>query len=272
VVASFNFPESELLAEIYAQALAGAGIPVVRELDLGPRELVLPAFQQGFVDVVPEYLGSALAGLQPNVAVGASDTPTERAELARAVHPWAGEVLTPAPAENQNGFVVTRATAEKYGLRAVSDLARLAGQMTLTGPAECPRRDYCLEGLRRVYGLRFRGFVPFDAEQERVTALNEGVADVAVMFTTDAYLATGDLMLLADDRSLQPAENVVPLVSRAAASRYGARLTQTLDGVSARLTTANLIFLNWRVLLDGKDPRAEARGWLERHGLLARPA
>jgi osmoprotectant transport system substrate-binding protein len=272
VVASFNFPESELMAEIYAQALAGAAIPVVRELNLGPRELVLPAFQEGLVDVVPEYVGSALAGLRPNAPMPAADTATEWAQLARAVHPWAGQVLTPAPAENQNAFVVTRATAEKYGLRAVSDLARVAGHMTLTGPAECPARDYCIEGLRRVYGVRFRGFLPFDAEQERVTALDQGVADVAEMFTTDAYLATGDLVMLADDRALQPAENIVPLVSGAAISRYGARLTQTLDAVSARLTTANLVFLNWRVLLDGKDPATEARGWLLRHGLLARPA
>ena len=271
VVASFNFPESELLAQIYAQALAGAGIPVEPELNLGPRELVLPAFQQGLVDLVPEYLGSALTSLQPNAAVGPRDEATERAELAGAVRPWGGHVLTPAPAENQNGLVVTRTTAEKYRLRAVSDLARVAGQMTLTGPAECPQRDYCLEGLQRVYGLHFRNFIPFDAGQERVTALNEQVADVAVMFTTDAYLATGDLVLLADDRNLQPSENVVPLASGTAVSRYGGRLTQTLDAVSARLTTANLVFLNWRVLLDGKDPGTEARGWLERHGLLKRP-
>jgi osmoprotectant transport system substrate-binding protein len=271
VVASFNFPESELLAQIYAQALADAGIPVDRELNLGPRELVLPAFQQGLVDLVPEYLGSALTALQPGATVGPADTASERAELVKAVQPWGGEVLAPAPAENQNGLVVTRATAEKYGLRAVSDLSRVASHLILTGPAECPQRDYCLQGLQRVYGLRFRGFVPFDAEQERVTALDEQVADVAVMFTTDAYLATGDLVLLADDRNLQPAENITPLVSGAAMSRYGEPLAQTLDAVSSRLTTANLIFLNWRVQLDGKDPRTEARGWLERHGLLTSP-
>jgi osmoprotectant transport system substrate-binding protein len=271
VVASFNFPESELLAEIYAQALMGAGIPVDRQLNLGPRELVLPAFQEGLVDLVPEYLGSALTGLQANAAVRAGDAPAEWSELARAVQPWGGQVLGPAPAGDQNALVVTRATAEKYRLRAVSDLSRVAGHLILTGPAECPQRDYCLQGLRRVYGLRFRDFVPFDVELERVTALNEQVADVALMFTTDAYLATGDLVSLADDRNLQPAENVTPLVSGAAIARYGARLTQTLDAVSARLTTDNLIFLNWRVQLDNKDPATEARGWLERHGLLRRP-
>jgi osmoprotectant transport system substrate-binding protein len=271
VVASFNFPESELLAQIYAQALAGAGIPVDLELNLGPRELVMPAFQQGLVDLVPEYVGSALTALHPGATVGPGDTVSERSELVRAVQPWGGQVLASAPAQNQNGLVVTRATATKYGLRAVSDLSRVASRLILTGPAECPQRDYCLQGLQRVYGLRFRGFIPFDGEDERVTALNEQVADVAVMFTTDAYLATGDLVLLADDRNLQPAENITPLVSGVAMSRYGERLAQALDAVSARLTTANLIFLNWRVLLDGKDPRTEARGWLERHGLLSRP-
>jgi osmoprotectant transport system substrate-binding protein len=271
-IASFNFPESVLLAQIYAQALAGTGIPVDRELNLGPRELVLPAFQEGLVDLVPEYLGSALAGLQPNAVTEGADAATERAELANAIRLWAGQVLTPAPAQNQNGLVVTRTTAQNYRLRTVSDLARVAGRLTLTGPSECPQREYCLEGLQRVYGLRFGGFVPLDAEQDRVTALNERVADVAVMFTTDAYLATGDLVLLADDRNLQPAENVTPLVSGAAVSRFGPRLRQTLDAVSARLTTANLVFLNWRVLIAGKDPGAEARGWLIRQGLLRRGA
>jgi osmoprotectant transport system substrate-binding protein len=270
VMASFNFPESVLLAEIYGQAVEGAGIPVDLELNLGPRELVLPAFQEGLVDIVPEYLGAVLSALEPAVSLDSSDSTALEAELDKALQRWHGRVLSPSPAQNQDGLVVTRATADKDGLRSVSDLARVAAHFTLGGPPECPIRTYCLLGLQRVYGLRFGGFVPLDTEQQVVTALDEQVVHVGLMFTTDASLATGDLQLLADDRRLQPAENVVPMISGAAVARYGSRLTGVLDAVSARLTTENLRFLNWRVVIGGKDPAMEARGWLERQGLLPR--
>ena len=108
VVASFNFPESELLAAIYGLAIRHAGIPVRLELDLGPRELVLPALEQGLVDVVPEYLGTALRTLESRPGVLMSDPAAVRAALARALAPWHVRVMTPAAAQDQNGIVVTR--------------------------------------------------------------------------------------------------------------------------------------------------------------------
>jgi osmoprotectant transport system substrate-binding protein len=89
--------------------------------------------------------------------------------------------------------------------------------------------------------------------------------------TTDGYLASGDLVLLADDRQLQPAENIVPLVRAAAVARYGARLGGALDAVSARLTTSDLISLNWRVTVAGNNVLAEARAWLQRQGIVPGP-
>jgi osmoprotectant transport system substrate-binding protein len=272
VVASFNFPESELLAAIYGLAIEHAGIPVRMQLDLGPRELVQPALQQGLVDVVPEYLGTALTSLAPPVtSVPMWDPTAVRDALVRAYARWHVRVLPPAAAQDQNGFAVTRGTASRFHLRTVSDLGPVASRLTIGGPAECPSRQYCLVGLRTVYGLRFAKFLPFDTEQQRVAALQDGVADVVVLFTTDGYLATGDFVLLADDRQLQPAENVVPVVAAKTVARYGTRLVDALDAVSARLTTKGLIFLNWRVTVAGKDALAEARGWLERQGILPRP-
>jgi osmoprotectant transport system substrate-binding protein len=125
--------------------------------------------------------------------------------------------------------------------------------------------------LRTVYGLRFARFLPLETEQERVTALRDRVIDVAVLFTTDGYLAPGDLVLLSDDRHLQPAENVVPVVSAQAVARYGSRLVSAVNTVSARLTSKGLQLLNWRVEVAGKNVVAEARGWLERQGILPRP-
>ena len=271
VVASFNFPESELLAAIYGLAIRHAGIPVQLQLDLGPRELVQPALEQGLVDVVPEYLGTALTSLQPAPGVPMSDPAAVRAALARALAQWHVQVMTPAAAQDQNGVVVTDATARRLGLRKVSDLRRAAGRLVLGGSPECPDRAYCLPGLRRVYGLGFARFVPFDTEPQRVTALREGVVDVAVLDTTDGNLATGDLILLTDDRHLQPAENVVPVITSSAMARYGNRLAGAVNAVSVQLTSKELLFLDWRVEVAGADVLAEARAWLERHGILPRP-
>jgi osmoprotectant transport system substrate-binding protein len=271
VVASFNFPESELLAAIYGLAIRHAGIPVRLRLDLGPRELVQPAMEQGFVDLVPEYLGTALTSLRPHTKVAMPDPTAVRHALARALDRWHVQVLAPAAAQDQNGVAVTRATAARLHLRTVSDLSRVAGRLTLGGPPECPQRPYCLPGLRAAYGLRFAGFVPFDTESQRVTALQQGVVNAAVVFTTDGNLATGDLTLLTDNRHLQPAENVVPVITDSAMARYGERLARAVNTVSAALTSKALLFLNWRIEVAGKGVLAEARGWLERRGLLPRP-
>ncbi len=270
VVASFNFPESELLAAIYGLAIRHAGIPAELRLDLGPRELVQPALEQDLVDVVPEYLGTALTSLHPHPGVPMSDPAAVEPALARALARWHVQVMTPAAAQDQNGVVVTDATAHRLGLRKVSDL-RAAGRLVLGGSPECPDRPYCLPGLRRAYGLGFAGFLPFDTEPQRVTALREGVVDVAVLDTTDGNLATGDLVLLSDDRHLQPAENVVPVITDRAMARYGKRLAGAVNAVSAQLTSKALLFLDWRVEVAGADVLAEARGWLERHGILPRP-
>jgi osmoprotectant transport system substrate-binding protein len=271
VVASFNFPESELLAAIYGLAIRHAGIPVQLELDLGPRELVQPALEQGLVDVVPEYLGTALTSLRPPAGLAMSDPAAVRAALARALAPWHVRVMTPATAQDQNGIVVTGATARRLGLHKVSDLRRVAGRLTLGGSPECTDRPYCLPGLRKVYGFGFAGFLPFGTEPERVTALREGVVDVAVLDTTDGNLATGDLVLLSDDRHLQPAENVVPVITGSALTRYGERLAGAVNVVSAQLTSQALLFMDWRVEVAGASVGAEAHAWLERHGILPRP-
>jgi osmoprotectant transport system substrate-binding protein len=272
VVASFNFPESRLMAEIYAQALEDEGVRVRRELDLGTRELVVPALRQGLVDVVPEYLGSALAAVVPGAAVDWSDPAAVSRGLADAVAPWGLRLRPYADAQNQNGLVVTRATATRHDIDAVSDLAPLASTLTIGGPPECPSRPNCLVGLADTYSLEFQTFVPLARGSYVARALEDGVVDVGVLFTTDGALAGDEFVLLDDDRALQPAENLVPLVRSDVLEdeAEGGRLAAALDEVSARLTTENLRFLNWRIAVAGNDPAAEARGWLIRQGLVER--
>lgn len=270
VIGSFNFDESALIAEIYAQALEHAGIAVRRQFRLGPRELLHPALRQGLVDVVPEYLGSALTSLTTSSsgAPGPGEQSSVLARLRAALAPWQLTVLTPARASNQNAFAVTRATARRFGLRSLSDLAAVAPKLVLGGPSECPQRPYCLPGLERVYGIAVRRFVALDSESQRVTALEQGVIDIAVTFSTDGRLATGAAVPLIDDKRLEPVESVAPVVSRRALDRYGPALTKALDAVSAALDQRGLTFLNWRVSVAGKDLRSEAGSWLRRHRLV----
>jgi osmoprotectant transport system substrate-binding protein len=270
VIASFNFPESVLLGEIYAQALESAGIPVRRELDIGTREMVQPALRRGLVDIVPEYLGAALGSLAPASPVDRNDPRSVLPALRAALAPWHLVPLQPSTANDQDGLVVTLVTAAKHHLTTISELAAVRPPLTLGGPAECPARPYCLAGLRRVYGLKVKQFLAFDDQTERVAALEEGVIDVAVSFTTDGQLATGKLMLLRDDKRLQPTDQIVPVVSARALARYPDILVRVLNRVSASLDTLSLRFLNWRISLAGKAVPAEANAWLRQHHLLGR--
>ena len=264
-IGSFNFAESELLAELYAQALEAGGFRVDRQLELGPRELVMPALERGLVELVPEYAGSALDFLGGQAA---SD-PAVTHERLRGILAGRGLVaMGGSPAEDQNGFAVTRATADRYDLRDLSDLAPVATKLTLGGPTECPDRPLCEPGLERVYGLEFGAFVPVDAGGPlALESLVRGTVDVALLFTTDGRLDRRQLVLLRDDRGLQPAENVTPVIRQDALERFGPDVERIADAVSASFTTQALRTMNAAVD-SGTAPADVARSWLETRSLL----
>ena len=154
------------------------------------------------------------------------------------------------------------------GWRSVAGLARVAPRLAFGGPPECPERIYWLLGLKQVYGLRFRVFVPLDAGGPlALQALQAGDIGVALLFSTDPAITADHLVVLADDRGLQPAENVVPLVRRDVVARYGPRLLAVPGTVSARLTTGSLRALDARAELRGQDPRLVAGSRLRTQGL-----
>jgi osmoprotectant transport system substrate-binding protein len=267
-VAAFGFTESRILAELYGQAMEAKGIPVRRAFDLASREVVEPALEQGAVDFVPEYSGTALEFL--NRAAGqATADPAATYGLLRAAFTTRGvTTLDPAPAQNQNAVAVTETTAQHLRLTTVSDLRPYASDMVFGGPPECPERRFCLAGLIAVYGLAFREVRALDAGGPlTVGALEGDEIDVGLMFTTSPAIATSRLVLLADDRGLQPAENVVPVVRKSVLERHGDTLSDAVNAVSSQLTTEELVSLNRRVDLDGQTPREAARAWLSLRGL-----
>src|SRR5690348_2868550 len=268
-VGSFDFPESVLLAQIYGQALAANNFPVRILPNLGPRELVDPALMDGLVQLVPEYAGSALEFFSLGRLSATSDAGAANRALDGSVAGRGLVAARPAPAQDANAIVVTAATAARYGLRSIADLARVTPRLVFGGPPECPERAYCLPGLRRAYGLRFKAFIPLDAGGPlTLQALEAGSIGVALLVTTDPAIPAQHLVALADDRRLQPAENITPLVRTAAIARYGPRLLAVLDRVSARLDTGALRALDARVELAGQDPRLVAGRWLRDRWLI----
>ena len=266
-VASFDFPESVLLAEIYAQAIEGAGIPVEREPSLGPRELVMPALLQGLVEFVPEYAGSGLQFLAGDGSTS-PDHEINHERFAERLGTFDVTALDASPAQDQNGFAVTEETAQRYGLRTLSDLARVSRELVFGGPPECTRRPFCLPGLERSYGIRFEQvFSNLDAGGPRtVSALSEGTVDVALLFTSGGAIDLNDFVLLEDDLDLQPAENVTPVIRTGVLDRFGPSLADTVNAVSALLSTGELRALNAEVAR-GATPEQIASRWLASNGL-----
>jgi osmoprotectant transport system substrate-binding protein len=262
VVASFDFAESAVLAELYAGALRSAGFDADVAPRVGTRETVLPALELGLVDVVPEYAGSAIGFLGGS----APERPRAANAALRGLLAARGiETLPPSPAQSRNALVVTTATAVELGLESIADLRTVAPEMTLGGPPDCPQRDTCVRGFASAYDVRFGEFLPLDfGGPITAEAVRRGTVDVGVLFTSDGSLATHDLVLLRDDRRLQPPENITPLVARSLADREDG-VVEVLDRVSQQLTTADLRALNAEVST-GSSPHAVALEWLDGHG------
>jgi osmoprotectant transport system substrate-binding protein len=266
-VAAFSFTESEILAELYSQALRAKGYPTGPVVQGGPRELIQPALAEGLLDVVPEYAGSALSFLTLGTVGGSANVTDTHDALTLVVTPLNIVALEPAPAQDANAIVVTQATADRFGLRDISDLAAVDSRLVFGGPPECAQRRQCLMGLESVYGLSFREFIPLDTGGPlTLQALRSGGIDVALLFTTDPAIVSEGLVVLTDDQGLQPSEHVTPLLRREVLSTHGDGVVQTLDAVSALLTTSDLRAMIGRVVAGG-SAREVAGSWLQDHAL-----
>ncbi|HSU34031.1 MAG TPA: ABC transporter substrate-binding protein [Propionibacteriaceae bacterium] len=269
IVGSFAFPESEILGEIYAQALTAKGIEVETKFNIGPRQQTIPALRDGSINVIPEYNGNLLAFYDEDY----TERTTEEVDgaLTEAVKADKLRVLKSAAAEDKDAYVVTRKTADEKGLKSIGDLSKLV-PFKLGANPQFGELGYGIPGLKSVYKVGTNpddvDFVPIEdfGGPDTVKALVDDSVQVADIYTTSPALVTEDLVVLEDPKNMIASQNIVPLVAESA---YSDQLAQVLDAVSAQLTTADLIALRDRV--EGKEKESAdtaAKEWLTQKGLI----
>jgi osmoprotectant transport system substrate-binding protein len=262
VVGSANFPEDEILADIYAGALEAKGVRVSTHLDIGSREIYYPLVKQGRISLFPEYNGSLLGYLDSEST--ARSTSAVDADLRRLL-PSSLEVLAPSPAQDTDALAVTAATASRYHLTTIASLKPVARRLVIGGDPEFATRGTDLLGLARTYGLHFKRFISLD-ESGPLTfkALQEGTIQVAVVFTTVPFIVEDHVVVLSDPGHYYAAQNVVPLINRSVATPL---VRNVLNAVSARLATTTLARLVAEVQDQHQDPDAVAEEFLRRAGI-----
>ncbi|HET6309432.1 MAG TPA: ABC transporter substrate-binding protein [Candidatus Nitrosotalea sp.] len=262
-VAGFKFSEGSVLAQLYGQALVHDGYTINFKLNLGTREVVGPAIKTGQVDL---YIGYAATDLEYyNQAAGeaSGDVMATTAKLNSRLQPLGLQALTPSSAQDQNGFAMTQANITKYKVTKLSDLTPIGNQLVLGAGPECQTRVFCQIGLEKTYGIKFKAFKALDTDGPLTrAALKNNDIQVGLVFTSDADLQSLGLVALEDDKHLQNADNVVPIVRTKVAS---AEVTKVLNAVSAGLTTADLIQLNAKVQIDHLDADAAVKAYLQAH-------
>ncbi|MBK3380622.1 ABC transporter substrate-binding protein [Streptomyces albidoflavus] len=271
-VGSAGFTESDLLAQMYALLLRRAGYET-ELITVANRELYEPALESGRVDVVPEYAATFADWLNakengPDAEpVGSPDLATTMKALRRLAAPRGLTVLDPGKAVDQNAFAVTREFAVEHSLRTLSDLGASGLPVRLAAGDECVSRPYCRPGLEKTYGIDVTAVDPKGVGTTQAKrAVQSGQDQMVLTTTTDATLDAFGLVLLEDDKKLQNADAVVPVVNRARAGSE--RVARALDALAPVLTTADLAGLNRQVDSWRRLPEDVARAYLEEKGLL----
>ncbi|WP_092807258.1 ABC transporter substrate-binding protein [Rhodococcus globerulus] len=266
VVGSANFTESEIIANIYAEALRVNGFDVSTSFNIGSREAYIPALKDGSITLIPDYTGNLLQYLDP------AATATSSEDVLAALPAALGSELaitTPASAEDKDAVVVTKETADKWNLKTIADLAPHSAEVKFGAPAEFQERPVGLPGLKANYGLDISAsnFVPIadGGGPATVKSLASGDITAANIFTTSASIPANNFVVLEDPKNNFPAQNVVPVLRASASSD---KLAAVLDAVSAKLTTEELLDLNVAVSGDAKtEPAAAAKAWISAQGL-----
>jgi osmoprotectant transport system substrate-binding protein len=256
VIGSANFPENEILADIYADVLKAKGVPVTTKLDIGSREVYFKEMENGTLNVFPEYNGALLDYLQPSAT--ASSTQAVDAALAQAL-PSSLEALQSSSAQDKDSVTVTSAFATAHKLSSISDLKAL-GTITFGGPPEWKTREQGLLGLEKVYGLTINFKALDESGPLTIAALNDGTVQAGDIFTTDPSVTKYHFVALSDPKDLFSAQNVTPIINKSVAT---STVTNALNSVSAALTTSDLVQLVGAVVNDHVDASTVASQFVQ---------
>ena len=260
-VGAADFPESKIIAEIYAQALEANGFTVGRQFGIGSRETYIPAVKDHSIDLIPEYTGNLLQYFDPKTR---ASTPDDVELSLHRVLPGDLSILTPSPAADTDTVAVSQATARKWQLKSIGDLARHSPEVKFGAPSEFLQRTEGMPGLKAHYGLDVApaNFIAISdgGGPATVRALVDGTVTAADIFSTAPAIVQEHLVVLEDPKHNFLAANVVPLV---ASQKKSDLLKTVLDAVDAKLTTTDLIELNTAVSGNsGVDPDQAARKWV----------
>ena len=267
-IGSKNFPEQEILGEIYAQALKAAGYKVKSALNLGSETVALKAVKGGQISGYPEYASTALTsffGLEPEEVPANGDEAWEKAN--EEFETEGLEAFEPTPFASANAVGTTTKTAEKYNLKTISDLEGVSQKLSLYGSPECRQRIDCLAGLEKLYGLKFKSFTPVDIGL-RYTVLEKGQADLSILFTTDPQLSaeSDKFVILEDDKEVFPAGNVIFVTKKSTVEKAGPDYEGTILQVQEGLNLEVMQELDARVELEKQTPKEAAAAYLKSAG------
>ncbi|TMF60090.1 MAG: ABC transporter substrate-binding protein [Chloroflexi bacterium] len=266
-IASFNFSESIILAHIYGEALKNKGYTIKYRDKLGNREIVEPALETGQIDLYAGYAATDLNFVDKRQSVdleAGTDAQANVQKLNARLSSKAIKALDPSPAVDQNAFAVTKAEADQNHLTKLSDVTAVASGWTLGGPPECPQRPFCKPGLEQTYGLHFKAFKALDAGGPLTyAAFKSGAINIGLVFSSDGGISANNLVVLEDDKHLQQADNIVPLIRTAVAN---SEVTSLLNSIDSKLNTPDLTALNKSADVDKEDPADLATKWVKDHG------
>jgi osmoprotectant transport system substrate-binding protein len=259
------------MAEMYAQMLEAHGYTVERHLGLGERPATETAFQGNQIDLKPEYLGGYLEFLNKGKGEASADSAATATKLQGYLTPLNVTLLGFTPGEDKDGFAVLPETADKYSLTNMSALAPVAGQLVLGTAPACVTNPLCVPGLTRVYGITFKEVKTLGAcAPDGVTSLVNKAIDVYQVCTTQPGVAQFSLVVLDDDKHLQPAQNIAPVVRDDYLAKLGdaGAFKTLLNQVSAGLDTRTLLALGVKIDVDKQDIDQVAKDWLTSRGLI----
>jgi osmoprotectant transport system substrate-binding protein len=264
VIGSANFPEDEVLAQIYALALQAKGIKVTDKFNIGSREVYYPEIEKGSISIIPEYNGALLTTSVDKTSAAATTAAVDQALTSGL--PASLEVLNPSAAQDSDSVTVTQAFATAHHLTSIADLAPVAKTMVFGAAPEFQTRSDGIPGLQKNYGVTFKSFDPLGDESGPITiaALVDNKVQAADIFTTTPQIATDHLVTLTDPKNNFAAQNVIPLVYKKAATPA---IVTTLNLISAKLTTESLITLNQALTVQHQSYVAAAESWMTSVGI-----